>query len=383
MDTKNIIESLVEKYPHTWIEVNMNAIRSNIIALKDTAAGKNKDFLMTVKANAYGHGLEKVAVLAETLGAKFLGISYIDEAVKLRQESVKAPILLFTEPDKKCIDCFNHYSITPVVSSLEFLSEIAKWCLKKKEELIIHIKINTGLNRFGFKYEELETVIELLIKNPLIKVEGILTHYSSADTDLLETKKELDIFFNAVERFNRSSFEIRFIHASNSAATGWLNESQTNLVRLGLAAYGLLPSITKSFPISLAKALSWKTRIVNVLDVRKGEKVGYGSEWVADKDSRIGVIGVGYSDGFRRSPFNYKHVLCHGIKVPIIGKVMMSHAMVDLTRIKNKVCLKDEVVIIGNQQGSEITLEEIATNLGTINEEVVTSISPSIIKIYK
>jgi alanine racemase len=177
----------------SWIEINLSIIRQNIILLKKNISLQS-NFMVMVKANAYGHGLFEISKLSETMGAKFIGVSFINEAITLRQKGIKTPILLFTEPDNTIISELVRFKITPVVYSLEFLKTLSNWLIKNHKKIKIHIKINTGLNRFGFNLNNINKVIMIIKKNKNIITEGLLTHFSCADFDTNTTKTEFNLF---------------------------------------------------------------------------------------------------------------------------------------------------------------------------------------------
>jgi alanine racemase len=210
---------------------------------------------------------------------------------------------------------------------------------------------------------------------------GLLTHYSSATNNPAQTKQEYELFLSVVQKFREAGHIPKYVHASNSAATVWHEEQETNLVRLGLAAYGLQPNSER--PLDLKPVMSWSTRLVAVAPLAAGQRVGYGGRWVAERKSTIGIIPVGYSDGLRRSPHRQQYVLGSGRKLPIIGDPMMNHTAIDLTHIKKDFKVGEEIVILGTQGAETITSEMIADSLGTINEEVVTTISSLIIRYYR
>lgn len=364
--------------PGTWIEIDEQVIASNIRTLAGMARKRGQDFMLMVKANAYGHGLVEMSLLAQKEGAKFLGVTEIEDAILLRSEGVTAPILLFGEPRPERIPELFEYSVTPVVASLSFLDEFARQADKPTK---LHLKVNTGLNRFGVSPDDMDAFIKLLSAHPQLQLEGMLTHYSAADHDLEATKRQLKSFMDCVQKCKQAGFAVPIIHASNSAGTAWMDEQHTNLVRLGLSAYGLQPANDKH--IDVAQSFTWKARLIAVSTVKKGGKVGYGGAWTAERDSRIGVVSIGYYDGFRRGPSNFGFVLCRGVKVPIVGRVMMNHTMVDLTDISGDVSVNEEVVLIGEQAGQRITFEEAGEHAGTINEEVATAIRDTILRVYQ
>ncbi|HSX36330.1 MAG TPA: alanine racemase [Patescibacteria group bacterium] len=367
---------LPKQYLHSWVDIDTQAITKNIQFLADCAKKNGKDFMLMVKADAYGHGLVEVSQLAEQMDAVFLGVANLEDVMTLRREGIKTPVLLCTEPSPDNLPLLQKHSVVPVVGSLPFLKAVMSF--NRKSTLGFHLKINSGLGRYGFSPEAMPEVLAAL-GDTAPALQGVLTHYSSADNPQ-KTKQEFDRFWQAFELIQNAGHTPRYIHASNSAATAWFDESQTNLVRLGLSAYGLQPSDTKLLP--LAPTLRWCTRLTSISHAAKGDRAGYGGTWVAEQDSVIGVMSLGYSDGFRRTPRHQEYVLCGGKRLPIIGNVMMNHTILDLTDVHKELAVGDEIVVVGSQGSEQLTLEKVAEQLGTSNEEVVTTISPHLPRFY-
>jgi len=382
MDNISKHKERVSENRRAWVEIDLSALEHNISEIRSVVCHDGKQWMLMVKGNAYGHGLVEVSKLAEKLGTEFLGVSYFEEARELRDAGLKTPILMFTEPDKPDFNYLKDNTIVPVVSSLVFLEKVVAWGASSQEPLSIHVKIDTGLGRFGFNSESVNQIIPILKRMRGISVDGLLTHYSAGNANHNKMREQLASFMTIVSRLNsEADIKPKYIHASNSAAAIWLEEGQTNLVRLGLAAYGLEPSVEKKFPVPLRQGFQWKAKVVSARVCKKAEAVGYGGDWVAQRDSRIGVISIGYADGMRRAPSELREILCRGMRVPLISKPMMSHSLVDLTELPDIVA-GEEVVLIGHQGRERITFEEVADALGTINEEVVVAVPSSVPRMY-
>lgn len=365
---------------NSWLEISTQTFRNNLKLMSSVLSPQTKYMLM-VKGNAYGHGLIEISKIAVGVGASYLGVSSLEEAIKLRDNGIKIPILLLAEVESDYLQEIIKYSITPTVYTLPYATKLASIAQEMNKVIPIHIKIDTGLNRFGFKVEHFMQNIVKISQLKNLKLEGIFTHFADAIDDLSSAKKQLNLFNEICEAMKAQNIHPKLKHASNSPALVWLKESHLDLVRFGLAAYGLQPSITKRYPLPIQPIMTWKTKIMQIRNIKRGEYVGYGKSFKAKQNMSIAAIGVGYADGFRRSPFNYKYVLIHGKKLPIIGNVTMNFTMIDVTMLKT-LKLYDEVVIIGRQRNSCITLEEVASISGTINEEIVTSISALIPRKY-
>jgi alanine racemase len=374
--------NLKTNFYRSWIEIDLKTIYNNICFLRRRIP-KNTKFVVMVKADAYGHGILEISKISQKAGAFFLGVNFLEEAIFLRKNNITCPIILFTQPDSNLISYLDKYKITPAVYSLAFLKQLVLWLKKNHKKIQIHLKINTGLNRFGFNLKNITDAIYEIKKNvSIINIDGVFTHFSSASSNKKRTEKEFSLFEKVIKKIKAEKITINYLHSSNSAALILYKKYSLNLVRFGLAVYGLKPFKNKKKLIPIKQAFSWKTKVINISEIKKNETVGYDGSWIAIKNSTVGVIPVGYSDGFRRTPSNYSCVLCCGNKVPIIGEVMMNHTIIDLTEIKKKVRLGSEVVIIGKQGNKTITFEEIALNAKTINEEIVTSISLKIPRVY-
>lgn len=359
---------------NNWIEVDTAAIAHNISHLMGRGSNQRKKAILMIKANAYGHGLIEISQIAERAGISMLGITSVSDAIKLRSAGITLPLLFSGSISVDTAPLFHELDITASVDSILALEIIGK--LNKRCEF--HLKIDCGLHRYGFSPNDTTKLISNL-KRLGLKPDGIYTHYSAANDNDERTSAEYHLFKNTVEKFIADGFIFAYIHASNSAGALWLDETLTDTVRLGLSAYGLQPNALRH--VEIRPALSWKTRIDAIREVQKGESVGYGNSWKASRKSRIGIITVGYSDGFRSRPTHQNSVLCKGVSVPIISSIMMNHSAIDITDY-SEICHGDSVTIIGKSGDMTLTLEDIAQQVGTINEEIVTQINPLISRIY-
>ncbi len=364
---------------NSWLEISTGIFKNNLRFMSSILASKTKYMLM-VKGNAYGHGLIEISRIAIDADVSYLGVASLQDAIILRTHNITIPILLLTEVESGLVPEIIKYNVTPTIYTLAYATRLARVAQKNNTVLPIHIKVDTGLNRFGFREQALQEVIKIShFKN--IEIQGVFTHFADAIDELSTARKQLDLFNKICGAIKAQGIHPKLRHTSNSPALVWLKESHLDLVRFGLAAYGLQPSITKRYPLPIQPIMTWKTKILQIKSIKKGEYVGYGKSFMAQKDMTIAIIGVGYADGFRRSPLNYGNVLVSGEKVPIIGNVTMNFTIVDVTKLKS-LKLYDEVVIIGRQKNSCITLEEIANNSGTINEEIAVAISSLIPRKY-
>lgn len=385
---------MVDK-PLIWAEIDLNAYAHNIKELR-RIAHPNARLMAVVKANGYGHGAVEVAREALQNGAEWLGVARIDEAIRLRQQSLTAPILIFgyTPPDlaKQLIE----FDLTPTVysySTAEILSTNAQSIGKT---IGVHIKVDSGMGRLGLLPDKLvskkapkdlksEAVreIESISKLAGLDIEGIFTHFATADsTDTSYARKQLEIFLDFTNQLRQAGLEPPLKHAANSAALLQLPESHLDMVRPGIATYGLWPSEEMNDMQAVLKpAMALKSRIIHLKNVSAGFNVSYGITYQTQYPTTIATVPVGYADGFSRLLSSRGHMLVHGKKVPIIGRVCMDLTMLDVGTLSN-VNLEDEVVIFGQQDNGSITADEIASRLNTVNYEIVSTITARVPRVY-
>ena len=258
-----------------------------------------------------------------------------------------------------------------------FSTDVARAFSKAAGELNrrarVHVKVDTGMGRLGLLPHEALSFLQEIADLPHLEIEGLFTHFSVADSDPDYTRWQLARFSEVLEEVHHAGFTIRYIHAANSAALLTLPEARFNLVRAGIALYGLAPSPQTPLPEGFRPALAFKTQIAQVKTLPPGSYVSYGNTYQTRGYERIAVIPVGYADGFRRAPRHWGEVLVKGQRAPIVGRVCMDQTMINATHIPH-VRQGDEVVLIGRQGEEEITVDEVAERLGTINYEVVSEI---------
>lgn len=381
--------------PLIWAEIDLSAYAHNIKELR-RITHPNARLMAVVKANGYGHGAIEVAREALQNGAEWLGVARIDEAIRLRQQSLTAPILIFgyTPPDlaKQLIE----FDLTPTVyssSTAEILSANAQSIGKT---IGVHIKVDSGMGRLGLLPDALvskkaptemknEAVreIESIAKLAGLDIEGIFTHFATADSaDTSYAKKQLEIFLDFTHQLRQTGLEVPLMHAANSAALLQLPESHLDMVRPGIATFGLWPLEERNeIQAALKPAMALKSRIIHLKSVPAGFNVSYGITYQTQQPTTIATVPVGYADGFSRLLSSRGHMLVHGKKVPIIGRVCMDLTMLDVGTLSN-VNLEDEVVLFGQQDNASITADEIAARLNTINYEIVSTITARVPRVY-
>jgi len=326
-----------------------------------------------VKANAYGHGAVILSKAAERAGIDYFAVAFLEEAVELRKHGLKSNILVFNYIEPDMLQIAYKQNITITLYSWEQLWRYSKEAFKPK----CHVKIDTGMRRLGILPAEATEFVEAARKAGF-EVEGAYTHFAVADSleesDVAFTKKQ-------AEEFSKLDLDVKIKHVCNSGAGISKVVNCFDYVRVGIASYGLQPGDTVRSD-KLKPVLSWKTVVSHVKTIKPGDTVSYGRTFTAYTEMRIATIPVGYADGYWRSLSNKGYVLIHGEKCPIVGRVCMDQFMVDVSHLED-VKIGDEVVLIGKQGVNQITAEEIAKLVGTINYEVTCRISERVPRKYE
>lgn len=363
--------------------VDLDAIASNIKNIR-AKVDKNSGIIGIIKADAYGHGSVETAKVLLDNGADWLAVAVVDEGLNLRKNGITAPILLLGyTPELRLNDVINNGFIQTVYSydTAKKLSEAASALGKKA---VIHIKIDTGMGRIGYRVnEESADEIVKISKLPNIDVNGMFTHFSTADeADKAYTLEQYNKFVKMNDMLEERGLHIPVKHAANSAAIMDFDNMMFNMVRPGIILYGAYPSDeVKKENLSLSPAMSIKTHVSYVKDVNEGDSISYGRKYTAPSKRRIATIPVGYADGFIRAYSNGGKVLVRGEYAPIVGRICMDQFMVDVTDIDG-VEVNDEVVLMGRQGDKEITADFIASVLDTINYEVFCTLSKRVPRQY-
>ena len=356
----------------TWLEVDLEAIAHNVRRVVEIV-GPAVTVLAVLKADAYGHGAVRVARTALNNGARYLGVASINEGMVLRQAGIHAPILVlgYTPAWQARELALNDLSAT--VFGIDVARALDQAAKELHSRIRVHVKVDTGMGRLGLLPDEVVPfVLQLRTLRDLI-LEGLFTHFSVADCDADYTRWQIDRFRQVLAALEKVDIQFPLVHAANSSAILTLPESHFDMVRLGIALYGLDPSYEVPCPPDFRSALAFKTQVAQVKALPPGSFVSYGNTYQTGAEQRIAVIPVGYADGFRRAPHHWGEVLVRGQRAPIVGRVCMDQTMIDVTAIPD-VRQGDEVVLIGEQGEEHITAEAVAERLGTINYEVVSEI---------
>ncbi|MCC6614031.1 MAG: alanine racemase [Anaerolineae bacterium] len=360
----------------TWVEVDLDAIAHNVRRLKQIV-GPRVALMAVVKADGYGHGAVDVARTALAHGASHLAVANLEEALILRTAGIHAPILILSYAPPEAVPLALAHDLTLTVYDEALAADYQREAEKARQRLRVHLKIDTGMGRLGFLPGAGDRLAPLFEACSQLDFEGIYTHFPVADEDAAFTAEQVRTFGAVVDQLRADGKALKYAHAANSAGTLGAPDSHFDLVRVGLAMYGLSPSELVPAPPDFRPALTWKSVVASVKTLPPGHTVGYGNTYVTERETRIAVMPVGYADGLRRAPSHQREVLVGGMHAPIIGRVSMEKTMIDISAIPD-VRIGDEVVLLGAQGDERISAEEIGRNLGTINYEVVCSILPRV-----
>ena len=367
---------------NNYVEIRLDDLTHNIDVIRARLKPETK-FLAVVKANAYGHGMEAVANAALHHGVDYLAVAFAEEGERLRNIGVTAPILLLGATDEPHMDPVIDFHLMPAVFTEDMLTKLQRHAEEKNARCGFHFKIDTGMNRIGFKRTEaFEAALDRLARCPNLDFVGMFTHFAVSELpDKSFSHKQAARFMEFVQLARARGYR-PMLHAANSGAALDMPEYQFDMVRGGIAMYGCHPAGGGAADIGLKPALSWKTEVTHVKDVAPGEGVSYGLHYIAEKPTRVATLPVGYGDGYKRCLSGKASVLLHGKRAPEIGTVCMDQMMVDVTDIPD-VKPGDEAVLLGAQGDAVITADEMAEWAGTISYEILLSISDRVPRIYR
>jgi alanine racemase len=383
--------------PLAWIEVDLKAIKHNLKTIRKLAdrqkfslptrpksyqgKGISVDILTVIKADAYGHGMKEVSKVLNKEKVGFFGVSDVVEGVALRDFGIKKPILLFESTLVEHAREIVNFDLMPTVCTLDFAKALNKYAKRRGKSIDIHIKIDTGMGRLGVWYEKAVDFITEVQALKFIRIMGIFTHFPAADVDRTFTQKQIKYLHDLVIELDKKGIIIPFIHAANSLGLAGYDTQVLNLSRPGLMLYGLYPHISLKEKFSLKAAMSVKSRIIFLKDVKKKRSISYGRTFFTKKDIKVATIPIGYNDGYFRLLSNKAFVLIGGVRCPVIGQVTMDQIMIDVSQVKSPK-VGDEVVILGKQKQECIVADELAKYASTINYEIICSFGNRLKKIY-
>ncbi|OGZ09702.1 MAG: alanine racemase [Candidatus Lloydbacteria bacterium RIFCSPHIGHO2_02_FULL_51_22] len=373
----------------TWVEIDTRALGKNVHALKRVPK-KGVLLMGIVKSNAYGHGLVPVAQALEAYGVAWLGVDSLVEAARLRKEGVRTPLLVlgYTLPEHFATASKEKISLT--ISSFPALREVSTWTAKTKKRLNVHIKIDSGMHRQGFLSEDMPELSRALSETTkFLRIEGIYSHLAEANPEALVLgEKQIELFRDCIKALSLATDRERGKPLLHISASGGILcfPNEFSMVRAGAALYGLWPSPeahkAKSKEIALTPVLSWRTLVVEIKHIRRGEKVGYSFTEAVRRDSTIAVCPIGYWHGYPRALSGKSDVLVRGKRAKVLGRVSMDMIVIDVTGIRG-VSAMDVVTLIGKDGTEELSADEVACFAGTTHYEIVTRINPLIERIIK
>ncbi len=370
---------------NTWVEISKNTLFNNINQYC-SVIGTELPFAPVIKSNAYGHGMLVIAHLCqENTAVDWLCVALLSEAVQLRIAGITKPILVLSIIDDELEQIVKH-AINVVAYDMHFIMALQKVAVKHKQNVSIHIKIDTGLSRAGLLYTEALSVIKKIYALPYITINGIFTHFANSEsTDQTFMNLQIDRFGQLINNLNKLGIYIPYKHSSCSAALTTNNNSFFSFARAGIGIYGLWPSpenkkITqqKHPQFTLQPIMTWKTKIIQIKKIPAGSCVGYDLTYCVNKQITVALLPIGYWDGYDRKLSNCGLVKIDNYYASVIGRVAMNLTIIDITQIPNAQ-IGDEVELLGLDQN--ISAEAMAQKIGTINYEVVTRINPLIPRI--
>ncbi|MBI5024697.1 MAG: alanine racemase [Candidatus Omnitrophica bacterium] len=376
----------------TWAQIDLSAIRHNFRVLQrlagiptatpGVAAGSGKvKILAVIKADAYGHGMLVAKVLVKEK-VDFIGLSNLTEGIALREAGIKTPVLLFettlAEQAQNIID----YELTPTICTHELAAALNRYAQKRKRVVDIHVKVDTGMGRLGVWHEEALDFIKKLSRLRNLRVQGICTHFPSADTDQAFTRRQIRDLENLVSRLKAGGLHALYVHAANSMGLVGYPNKILNLARPGLMLYGLYPRPGLEEKVNLRPAMSIHSKIIFLKRIEKGRSISYGRTFIASRPMTVATLPIGYSDGYLRGLSGKADVLVGGQRCPVLGRVTMDQIVVDVSKIKNP-RLGMPVVILGKQGKEEVCAYELAQLVRTINYEIVCSLGSRLPRLYK
>ena len=361
----------------TWLEIDRGAIVDNIGQLLELTGVR---VMAVVKANGYGHGIAEVARVAVSAGATYCGIARVEEAFELRRAGIEAPVMVLGYTPDDCLVEAVGQNVTLTLFHPEQVGVLSAAAGVAGRPARVHVKVDTGMSRLGAPPALAFEILRRLTAAPGVEVEGIFTHFARADepdepTTEIQERRFLDVLAEA----EAAGLRPPLAHTANSAATLTRPSTHLDMVRIGVALYGLAPLSGSPLPAGFRPALTWKARLTHIQKCQPNTGVSYGHVYRTRGEETIGVVSVGYADGYRRMDGN--QVLIHGRRVPVVGRVCMDQIMVRLDDVPHAK-VGDEVVLIGSQDAEHISAEEVAVRWGTINYEVTSGITSRVPRVY-
>lgn len=372
----------MKPYLRTWCEVDLNAIRQNMINIREKA-GQGIKVMAVIKADGYGHGAVEIGkyIYKE---ADYFGVATIEEAVELREAQIDKPILVLGYTSPSLYEWNLLHDVEQTIYSIETAKKMSEKAQKVGKTAKIHIALDTGMTRIGISPdEEGLALVKEIQQMPGLEITGLFTHLSCADMeDKSYTMEQFHRFDSFVQLLEENGLNIPVKHICNSAAIMEFDDHRYNMVRAGIILYGLYPSDeVRKESLSLTPAMTWKTHVVNIMEPELHRGISYGATYMTERPCRIATISIGYADGYPRSLSNKGWVLIRGKKAPIVGRVCMDQTMVDITEIPD-VQIEDIVTLIGQDGNESISVEDMADLSGSFNYEFVCDVGQRVKRVY-
>ena len=363
----------------TRVEVNLKILADNFHATKSYV--KNSKMMPILKANAYGHGLVRVAQLYEELKADYLGVAVVEEGILLREMGIKMPILVLGGVWGNQIPLFLRNDLAITASSIDKLKQIDDTSLKMKIKAKVHLKIDTGMERLGVHHYNAEKFLETAYSCKNIVIDGIYSHFANSEAeDLSHTRLQFERFQEVLNYFDKHSIKQPIRHISNSGGILQLPEANLDMIRPGIMLFGVYPSKSIKKTVVVKPAMTWKSLVVYFKVIKAGNAVGYGLTWKPDHNIRAITVPVGYGDGYFRSMSHKAKVLLNGKLYSVIGNISMDQIVVNIEN--DSAYNGDEIILLGNDGKNSITAEDLAEWAGTIPYEILTNINTRVPRIY-
>ncbi len=375
-------DSLRRPSSHSWVETDLAAVRHNVRAIKQFL-GPGRHLWAVVKANAYGHGAVPTATAALESGADGIAVSCLNEAAELRMDAaIRAPLLVLAAGEPRAAAWMVRLEIIQTACEPPMVEALSRAAQRLQKPARVHLKVDTGMGRLGVRPEDVLEFTRFLTGLPGVQLEGVFSHLATAESDdPAYAQLQYERFTKAVEDVSATGARPGMCHLANSAAALRFPEMLLDAVRAGLLIYGIQPDAPGLAPLDLRPAMTWKTRLSFLHRLLAGCSVSYGSTYVTERERLVGVLPLGYADGYPRHASNRGHVLLRGQPCPVIGVVCMDHLMIDATGAEGAE-VGDEVVLLGRQGNSTITANRLAEWAGTVVHEVPTVIGRRVKRVY-
>ena len=376
--------SVKKHYDRVQACVDLNSIRHNLMEVRDNLDSKTM-LMVIIKADAYGHGAVPIATaIGDSKIIDAYGVAIIEEAVELRKAGTTKPILILGYTSKEQYDLVVSYNVAQTIFQYESAKALSEEAVKQGKTVKIHIKLDTGMTRIGY-LDTMDSVKEIkkIAALPNVELEGLFSHFARADeTDKTSTIEQLNRYHSFIKLLEKENIRIPVKHIANSAGIIEFPEAYFNMVRCGIATYGIYPSeMVNHQTFKLKPAMELKTHVIYVKDVKPGVGISYGATYITDKARRIATIPVGYADGYSRNLSNYGKVIIRGQYAPIVGRICMDQFMVDVTDI-SKVEQGDIVTLLGRDGDAYISAEELAQWSHSFVYELICTVGKRIPRVY-